>query len=127
MADIASYLTLWLTPEQIKLIQTVLGTTVPDLRIEGSPGVIMKYGLKLDNPTPCSQGGQLLALTPEQKKQIQSAGITPCDYVEVSPLMTLKYGISLPTYPSGGYVPITKYGITVPPAIVLKYGICPPP
>lgn len=104
---ITQWLNMWLTKEQMALVKKVLGVNLPVGKVPISPGIALKYGIRLDHrstppiatkyglPLPTATGSVRLYFTPLQKTKIRSFGIKPCDFAELRPTMHMKYGLPL--------------------------------
>lgn len=107
-----------LNKEQLDVIARVLGPdcSAVQLTAEHHSGPVIRYGIIPPDKAPQNVHAMYgvpipgkrqvgIHFTQAQKEQLECAGVTACDYVEVEPI-GLKYGVVIPH--------VTKYGM--PPA-----------
>ncbi len=109
------------TKEQLDVIVKVLGLNPPVVQL--APDVV-RYGMLPSGMTrasvrtlygidlPKKPGKVGIYLSDAQKKQMQCAGMKPCDYVEVESI-GLRYGIVTPPAIKYGMPPVVKYAMPV--------------
>jgi hypothetical protein len=92
-----------LNPPVVQAVGTRYGMLTPG---EKRPDIHALYAVEI----PEKPDRVRIYFTDAQKKQMQSAGNTPCDYFDVESI-GLKYGIVMPPVVRYGMPPVVKYGL----------------
>ena len=111
MSSWLQYLSLWLTKAQREMVKKALGgVSVQKAQAPLAPNIVLKYGIMPSGmsrspnlPLPglvpmygiLPPPGVRLPLTNTQKIQMRTATGQTCDFIEIRPMMTMKYGLVL--------------------------------